>query len=648
MDYRKEIDGLRALAILPVVLFHSGLPYFNWGYIGVDIFFVISGFLITSIIFPKIENNDFTFSWFYENRVRRLFPALFLMIGISSLASIFFLEPIKLREFSLSIFSSIFFYSNFFFWNEIDYFESDSELMPLLHTWSLSIEEQFYIFFPILLIFLAKTCSKNVLTIIATLTISSFMLWIYGNIFFQTATFYLPITRAWELLAGAFLAIYIYKYGFLKNKLLSVIGLLILFLSFCLFSAENKLKNLFMILPVIGTLMIISVKSHHALVKALLTNKISIFFGLISYSLYLFHQPIFAFAKIYFIDLKIYQTIFFIVLAIYVSFLSWRYFEQIFRTRYKSQLDLSKTAIFLSFPFILSIFFAIYSIKTDGNRSNYLSNLNFAESKTLLLLEKVKVENEKDLFIDNGECIIGTDNFSNDLRKKILECNESFGKGVLFFGDSHAKDIFNSYQYNNESRFIIGITANFCQAHESINKCYFGELNDFLKSYPNIFQKIFFHQAGYFFLSKNGIEFNNKDFLQQLPLSNVSIKFDISKKRAERLEKNLSSFPENLIFIGPRIEPHIQTKYIKKYSCEHKFSTRESLDNAFKSLDKHFIELFPSSKYISLQEITKFSMATDFINCDNLYWSDGDHWSISGEKHFSNKLSEALSIKQTQ
>ena len=147
MDYRKEIDGLRAIAILPVVLFHSGLPFFNWGYVGVDIFFVISGFLITSIILPKIINHDFTFLWFYENRIRRLFPALFLMIFSSCLVALLLLDPIKLKDFSYSIFSSIFFYSNFFFWQEIDYFESNSELMPFLHTWSLSIKNSFTLFF---------------------------------------------------------------------------------------------------------------------------------------------------------------------------------------------------------------------------------------------------------------------------------------------------------------------------------------------------------------------------------------------------------------------------------------------------------------------------------------------------------------------
>lgn len=475
----------------------------------------------------------------------------------------------------------------------------------------------------------------------------SLMLWIYGNIFFPTATFYLPITRAWELLAGVFLAIHIHRHGFLTNKLFSAIGLIVLFLSFFIFSVESDFKNIFMPLPVLGTLMILSANNHYSFVKAVLMNKASIFFGLISYSLYLFHQPIFAFAKIYFIDLEIFQIIILIIFAIFISFFSWRYFEQIFRIRYKSQLNFSKIIAILSLPFLLSLLIATYSIKTDGNRSNYLNKLDYNDSQTILLLEGIKEENEKDLFIDNGECVVSANNFSIELQSKILDCKKRFGKGILFFGDSHAKDIFNSYQYSKQSKFIIGIAANFCQAHEKISHCYFSELKDFLKSSPDIFEKIYFHQAGYFFLGKNGNEFNDKSFFENLPLIDDSTDFTVSRKRIQNLKLNLDDFSENLIILGPKIEPHIQNKYIKKYTCQNNFLTRRNLDNAFKQLDEFFSEIFHPEKYISLQKTINFSMTKDFINCDAIYWSDGDHWSKSGEIYFSKRVVKGLSIKDT-
>ena len=366
MDYRKEIDGLRALAILPVVMFHSGLPMFNWGYIGVDIFFVISGYLITSIIYPKIKKNEFSFIEFYENRVRRLFPALFVMVAFSSVIALMIMDPKNLVEYSYSVFSSLFFYSNFFFWNEIDYFEDSSELMPLLHTWSLSIEEQFYILFPIILIFFLTYTKHKASLLLNILCILSFLLWCYGTLFHSTANFYLPITRAWELLAGAILSIHIYEKGFPKGKF-SDVGILILILSFYIFSLDIENKNLFMFFPVTGVILILLSKDHSFVVNLILKNKLFVFFGLISYSLYLYHQPIFAFAKVFFVDLDNAQTIFIVALSILISYISWRFVESIFRKRLNSKISFQNTLNLLTLPLLISITIGSYSIYTDGN-----------------------------------------------------------------------------------------------------------------------------------------------------------------------------------------------------------------------------------------------------------------------------------------
>ena len=644
MDYRKEIDGLRALAIIPVVLFHSGLPLFSWGYIGVDIFFVISGFLITSIIYPKIQSKSFKFSWFYENRIRRLFPALFMMVATTSMFSLIFLDPIKLKEFSYSIFSSIFFYSNFFFWKEIDYFETNSELMPLLHTWSLSIEEQFYIVFPILLIYLIRVIPKSTLTIIISLCFLSFLIWVYGTMFSPTATFYLPITRAWELLAGASLAIYISQSSFFNKRYISSIGMLVIFLSFFLFSLDINSKNLLMFLPVIGTLMILATRNHNTFVEFLLKNKVSIFFGLISYSLYLYHQPIFAFAKVYFIDLELKHILTFIILSILISYISWRYLEQLFRKRFNSEFSLSKTIQIILFPLLISLSISVYSISTNGNKDNYLANLAPDYFDTFTLLETIKAENEEDLYFNNNECLINVNSFSSDLEAKIIECHAKHGKGILIFGDSHAKDFFNSYLNIRSNNFIIGITANFCQAHTTIEHCYYRELAVFLRMHPNLFQDVYFHQAGYFFLKHLGSEFNNKDFFDSLKLADNDKKIDISHSRIENLKSNLEKIFDDFIVIGPRFEPHIQNKYIEKFSCNYQFSPRTNLSDAFKLLDKSFAETFNSKNYVSLQKLLDFSMEKDFMNCNNLFWSDGDHWSSAGEKYFSERLGQ-LTIK---
>ena len=173
--YRSYIDGLRALAVLPVVFFHAGFPLFRGGYVGVDVFFVISGFLITSIIIKEKNNDNFSLFKFYLRRIRRIIPALFLVTLFTLPFSIFLMSPQDLDVFSKSIFSVIFFISNFFFWNQGGYFGAEAELQPLLHTWSLGVEEQFYIFFPIFLILIWKIKKNALIPIIIIGSLISFL-----------------------------------------------------------------------------------------------------------------------------------------------------------------------------------------------------------------------------------------------------------------------------------------------------------------------------------------------------------------------------------------------------------------------------------------------------------------------------------------
>ena len=163
LKYRSEIDGLRALTILPVVFFHAGFDLFSGGYIGVDVFFVISGYLITNLILKELNNNTFSLLDFYERRARRILPALYLIIFVITILSYFFLTRSEISEYFKSVISTVLFSSNIYFWKSSPYFDANSDLQPLLHTWSLSIEEQFYIFFPILLILVFKYFKKYTL-----------------------------------------------------------------------------------------------------------------------------------------------------------------------------------------------------------------------------------------------------------------------------------------------------------------------------------------------------------------------------------------------------------------------------------------------------------------------------------------------------
>ena len=207
MVYRKEIDGLRAIALIPVILFHADFEWFSGGFVGVDVFFVISGYLIASIILQEHEKGAFRISRFYERRARRILPALFFITLCCVPLAWLWMLPSQQRDFAQSMYSMVFFVSNLFFWDESGYFEAVSVAKPLLHTWSLAVEEQFYLFFPLLVILLWRSRHNFFIHSIAFLAIASLILSEYSSRHFPSANFYLIHTRAWELFLGVICAL---------------------------------------------------------------------------------------------------------------------------------------------------------------------------------------------------------------------------------------------------------------------------------------------------------------------------------------------------------------------------------------------------------------------------------------------------------
>ncbi|CAA6825423.1 MAG: O-antigen acetylase [uncultured Thiotrichaceae bacterium] len=358
MQYRKEIDGLRALAVVPVILFHAGIQGFSGGFVGVDIFFVISGYLITSIIVAELETGDFTISGFYERRARRILPALFFVILVSLPLAWWLLLPHELVAFGRSIIAVMVFASNILFWQESDYFATDSELIPLLHTWSLAVEEQYYIIFPILLLVCWKLGLRWVTAILATIAVISLGLAEWGWRHDASGNFYLLPSRVWELMAGAGCALY------LSNKpqptgtlsqVLSLSGLGLLMLSILWLDDTIPFPGIYAILPVLGTALIILFAHQGNWTGKLLSLPALVGIGLVSYSAYLWHQPMFAFARLYYAEepgLVIMSGL--AVLTFGLAFISWRFVERPFRQRQNfSRKQIFIMALMGSIAFVL-------------------------------------------------------------------------------------------------------------------------------------------------------------------------------------------------------------------------------------------------------------------------------------------------------
>jgi len=406
--YRPDIDGLRAIAILGVVAFHAFPDLLKGGFTGVDIFFVISGFLITTIIFDNLEKGTFSFSEFYARRIRRIFPALIFVLLVCFIFAWLVLLGDELNQLSKHIAASAAFISNFVLWNEAGYFDTSSETKPLLHLWSLAIEEQFYIVWPLLL-WLTWKLKINFLIIITIVTFFSFILNIIGVNHDPVATFYSPQTRFWELLCGALLSwLYLYKKEALLNiknnidnffyrlmqahrkegaspfsNILSCTGLFLLIYGFWKINEELNFPGTWALLPVVGTMLIISAGVNAWLNRIFLSNKILVWFGLISYPLYLWHWPILSLGRIINHETP---SIKFRLIAIIVSvFFSWITVKLIEKPFRFGNSKVTKKVIALC-----TMLFAL------GTSGFIASNLDFSNSQTY---EKLKIDRKDEHLI---------------------------------------------------------------------------------------------------------------------------------------------------------------------------------------------------------------------------------------------------------
>lgn len=347
--YRPDVDGLRAVAVISVVAYHGFPTWLPGGFVGVDIFFVISGFLITGIILDDLVRGTFTFADFYSRRVRRIFPALIVVLFASFVAGLIFLLPDEFAQLGRHIASGALFVSNVTLYREVGYFDTSAELKPLLHLWSLAVEEQYYAVWPVLLVLLRGRLSRGWLLVLA-IGLTSFAL----NVAFvhkqPSAVFYLPLTRFWELMIGGALAYglrrtgpsllrpsgFIARYEQGLRNAASVAGAAMLVIAFVVIDVGKGFPGMLALLPTVGAALIV-LAGPKAWVNRFLSLGVMVWIGVISYPLYLWHWPMLAFGRILTVRLLPMTTLALIALSVVLAWLTYRFVEVRFRFQRKAE-----------------------------------------------------------------------------------------------------------------------------------------------------------------------------------------------------------------------------------------------------------------------------------------------------------------------
>ena len=520
-DYRRDIDSLRAISVLFVIFFHLNIPFFEGGFLGVDIFFVISGFLITKIILNDISENKFTLNKFYNRRIRRIIPLVLFVTFITTIIGYFVYFPNEFNEYVQNLLSVHLFFSNFWYSGKGGYFGPNLEIDPLIHFWSLSVEEQFYLIYPILLIFFfKKNLSKLfvfllIFTIIFSFSISQFG----GNLKFNYPyfenefkffsipqfAFYSTLTRAWEILIGCMAAIYTnknkWKFQY-RNEFINM-SFIFLIISLFLFNKDIPHPSLFTLIPIFFTLNILIFNNDSSTNNYILNSKFISSIGLISFSLYLWHQPIFSYVNLYTIkEPDNFIKIFLILLIFLISFFSWKFIEKPFRN---PKLVNNKFLFISIFSFLVIIFISIIFFNS--------SNKNFDPKLLKILNEKSNYEKK---YFD--KCTTRPKKYIHPAKACIIGYKKNENVEIAIIGDSHLAALAYPLDlYLNDKKLnAYLLTANGCPT--SMNLYNFSDNRFHCKKYykdlinhidNKKIKKIILHTRWGFYIS--GQRFNNEE-----------------------------------------------------------------------------------------------------------------------------------------
>ena len=627
-NYRLDIDALRGISVLSVVLYHSKLQFFNYdffsgGFLGVDIFFVITGYLISKILLNEYYlTNNINFADFYKRRVRRLIPTLVVILMASTLLSYFVLDPAKLKQFSASVYASIIFTANAYFHYFGNFYGNDDNLFkPLLHLWSLGVEEQFYILFPIILLLILKFFKNFIIFFFLLGFILSLIFAEYASTNHIMFSFYMLPSRIWEILLGSVIAYYTIfnktelKINIFIKNLLYLISILIIFSCFFIFDINLiKHPSIITLLPLLACSIIIILGSEKKKIYLydLFSNRFFVFFGKISYSLYLWHFLFFSIFRNSFLEEGLFAKIFIIFLSIIVSIWSYKYVEQKYRSKKISFKSTIRFSLILTF---LISFINLYYLSSEKILKKFeIDNVYLTQWKdTNFILDFIRKNNHKK-YKDNNKV------------------------KVLIVGNCHADDTYIAFKFAQKNfskyEFILHPRLEVADFKNKVNK----KTNLYQTSDIIIFSSRW-REEDISILSNLilNIKKDNKQIIvfNSIPEFNFTEeKFGLKKIFLTNYKKQI--IKSNSVNLSLKDETDLKKLYYNQFS--NRSDTNKINNDLFKIASFHKVKIINSFEFFC-EEFTKECEFRSKENYDELY-RDYGRYSITGLKILAQKFSK--------
>ena len=617
-NYEPHIDGIRCFAVLSVLSYHFGFAGIPGGFTGVDMFFVISGFLITRHLLTDVKSEHFTFGRFYMRRIRRLAPALITTLVVTFLVAAIFMTPMYFQRFSGAAIASLLSVSNIFFWFESGYFDQSASLKPLLHTWSLSVEEQFYLIWPALLFFLRARTAKVIGSVFFLLFATSLVAARLGTGSIPSATFFLLPFRVYEFAIGAMLALIPLAAlrGRWWNELLAGLGVVLALVSFTQLQSGIAFPDVNALLPCMAAALLIAFGTS-PVVGLLLRNRFSIFMGRISYSLYLVHWPVVVLYKhISFNDVLVGKSRIALIIMTFMLAIALHYLiENRFRKSSGASMPVraKRTALWLSVP-MLVVACSVHAFATDGWSGRFnqrvIAAVGDIEAKQLTRREFIETpESTSNLPFDNGRTV-----------------------RILVMGDSHATDGFNALYLDDPLPQTVSV-----RRLEIDDEC----LNLFVAGAASSSSEFVQQLCS-----------NNFNFLQASPLLDAATHVIVSTRWEQSSFAYVPAFVEYLrsrnnkvIIMGRTAEFKNVPSLVVKQGLDSNIEQLLALDRD-RSLDALNDELHELSNSLGVSFVDKVPYlcnkartACDVIDADgNILYTDYGHWTVEGARLFGQRI----------